>query len=768
MTAFEQCFDMSSDMIIFPVRHHSPACSLQLERAAKLYRPDCILIEGPSDADGLISYLCSEGITPPVCIYSSYDDKNKDGKKFRAYYPFLDYSPELTAMRIALKMNISVHFIDMPFALQTVMFSEESVTDFCRESEDYYRLTAEKSRCRCFSEFWEKGFELTSSEDTTEFARSVFMLGEYMRELSPADEKTLTREAYMRKSIAAYKKAHKKIMVVCGAYHAPVLRDKGKSVKFSSYSKTDSALYLMPYSFAETDSRSGYSAGLLFPAYYTEVWNNIKSGDNEPYLSAALNYIVRTSRSVRKTQPVSLPDEKGAFYMAQGLAALRGKSAPGAFELIDGVRSAFVKGPAESGSVELDALFRAMTGTGTGKVDLPENADIKIVPPCVDNFRAECRRHRLNINTVVPQSTVLDIIKNKKHYEKSAFLHRLEFMETGFCTVEKGPDFSSGTNTALVREHWSYRYSAGVDAKLIDLSVFGGTVEAICLALLYEKLGKLHTADKAGALLLKGYMMGLSDKVDLGYSRLSDIIGEDMELTSHYRFLLAINRLLTLQRLGSGQYSKNILSLLRLSYNTAVTAFSLIISRDDENDDSAAEALRLMYSLSADHPEECSRELLIAALDEASRQPDISPQLYGVSMALLFKNKSISSEEYRTYFENYLLSANPTAAARFLSGIILTGRDVILTDRRMLISIDSVIRRTDDAAFMEILPHLRQTFTAFTPAETARIASSAAELYGTESSIFEGSLIFSAREIAAAAALDRKSAEMMKEWGIYD
>ena len=53
---------------------------------------------------------------------------------------------------------------------------------------------------------------------------------------------------------------------------------------------------------------------------------------------------------------------------------------------------------------------------------LPENADIKIVPPCVDNFRAECRRHRLNINTVVPQSTVLDIIKNKKHYEKSAFL----------------------------------------------------------------------------------------------------------------------------------------------------------------------------------------------------------------------------------------------------------------------------------------------------------------------------------------------------------
>ena len=41
----------SSNIIFFPIRHHSPACSYHLKNLIKEYQPDCILIEGPIEAN---------------------------------------------------------------------------------------------------------------------------------------------------------------------------------------------------------------------------------------------------------------------------------------------------------------------------------------------------------------------------------------------------------------------------------------------------------------------------------------------------------------------------------------------------------------------------------------------------------------------------------------------------------------------------------------------------------------------------------------------
>ena len=117
---FKASFDMQSDVIYYPVRHHSPACSYHLISVIEDYRPEVILIEGAADADFLIPYLADEKTVPPVCIYYSYDDKkgiiDDSHEKYRAYYPFLEYSPEMTAIRVAENNGIDVHFIDMPYA----------------------------------------------------------------------------------------------------------------------------------------------------------------------------------------------------------------------------------------------------------------------------------------------------------------------------------------------------------------------------------------------------------------------------------------------------------------------------------------------------------------------------------------------------------------------------------------------------------------------------------------------------------------------------
>lgn len=55
---FKKSYDLSSNFILFPVRHHSPVCSFHLEKVIEEYQPEAILIEGPKNA-GAFNRICS-------------------------------------------------------------------------------------------------------------------------------------------------------------------------------------------------------------------------------------------------------------------------------------------------------------------------------------------------------------------------------------------------------------------------------------------------------------------------------------------------------------------------------------------------------------------------------------------------------------------------------------------------------------------------------------------------------------------------------------
>ena len=84
-------FDYSEPCLYFPIRHHSPACSWHLKKAIEEYRPDCILIEGPENADPLISILASEESKTPLALYYSFQDNEgrlgKEKGAYKCYYP---------------------------------------------------------------------------------------------------------------------------------------------------------------------------------------------------------------------------------------------------------------------------------------------------------------------------------------------------------------------------------------------------------------------------------------------------------------------------------------------------------------------------------------------------------------------------------------------------------------------------------------------------------------------------------------------------------
>ncbi len=67
----------SGRVTYFPIRHHSPACALRIEKWISENKPEAILIEGPSSFTSRIPMLLDERTSCPVAIYTSFVDKKK-------------------------------------------------------------------------------------------------------------------------------------------------------------------------------------------------------------------------------------------------------------------------------------------------------------------------------------------------------------------------------------------------------------------------------------------------------------------------------------------------------------------------------------------------------------------------------------------------------------------------------------------------------------------------------------------------------------------
>ncbi len=168
-------YDIESPVLYFPIRHHSPACSWHLKQAIEAYKPEVILIEGPENAQEQIRVLSHEDTKAPVALYYFYRDKrgllSEEKEDCKCYYPFLDFSPEMVALREAAKRQIPTQFIDLPYG--EILIATEEHKGIRKEAEKqsynddyllsrsrYLALLREKTGLRSFEELWEKYFEI--------------------------------------------------------------------------------------------------------------------------------------------------------------------------------------------------------------------------------------------------------------------------------------------------------------------------------------------------------------------------------------------------------------------------------------------------------------------------------------------------------------------------------------------------------------------------------------------------------------------------------
>lgn len=794
----ELLYNVEHSVLYFPVRHHSPACSFHLEKAAEDYKPDLILIEGPENAGNLISVLLHEDTKPPLALYYAYRDRaglvtEKKGD-YKCYYPFLDCSPELTALRQAKDNGIPARFIDLSYG--EILIGTASGKGIRREGNKqtynddyllsrsrYLALLCEKTGLRDFEELWEKYFEIQGlTEATADFVRQMLTYCILSRKNTPGEELeedgTILRERYMAEQIAEASKTYKKILVVTGGFHSYGLWEllskeqdgtyafTGKPVKLHKEADGQQEVYPMAYSMEAADALNGYASGMQSPGFYQRVWKNLKEQETAAgaYEDAVLHFLASSGRQARrKEESVSSYDEICAFSMARGLAALRGKREPGLYELKDSARSSFVKGELNlSTDGTLRVLRELVTGTQVGR--LCKDA---ARPPLLSDFEEQCRSFGLKLHSTLEQTVTLEIFKKEKHLRMSRFFYQAEFLNCSFAKRKKGADLVKRQDQNRIREIWTYKWSEQVTAALIDASISGGTCEEAARSLLKSRFGESTGCREAAELLVKGFLMGLSEEQAEMSVHLAEVLAADGDFFSLTKGFSHMLMLLELQDLYQVRDALHLDQVTEQCFQKIIQLLPSMGQVGEERQQECMESLRLLYQAAGRNNANERKPVLMEALKGLLGRGSVNPGVEGTVLGLLYGYEGGFGRQITETARGYIQGSGEmlSKSAAFLRGLFFTARDFVFVSGEFLNLIDELLGRLSGEEFLRLLPELRMAFGYFTPLETDRIAGRAAALHGRKKRDLLTGRRVSPEEFAYGEALDAYAGERILSVG---
>ena len=776
-----ELYDLSRPILYFPIRHHSPACAWHLKKAVAAYEPDCILIEGPENAQEQIRVLAHPETKAPVALYYFYKDSkgllSEDKEDHRCYYPFLDSSPELVAMREAEALGIPARFIDLPYGEILIGTAEDRGIraerekpsyndDYLLSRSAYLRRLCEKTGLRSFDELWEKYFEIGGLFlETADFIRLVSVQCGLSRQHTPKEELEadgcLLRERYMAQQIAEASGKYKRILVVTGGFHTyglmelETLQPAAKPVKLHRLADREQGVYPIAYSMEAADALNGYASGMQSPGFYQQVWDRLlkKETPEGAYEGAALHQLVSAGRQARKKkEPLSSYDIICALSMAKGLAALRGKQEPGLYELRDAALSSFVKGE-YSPSTDLPLRILSELNTGKQVGSLCRDADR---PPLILDFEEQCRKFGLKIQAAGQQEVTLELFTKKKHLAMSRFFYQIEYLGTGFARRTRGADLLNRKDKSRIREIWSYRFSGSVLAALVDVSMMGGTVAEASRTRLVRQFQTSQSSQEAARLMAQGFLMGfLEEQARMGM-HIREVLMEDGDFFSLTKGFSHLRMLYELQELYEVQDSAELEELIRICFQKIVQLLPSMAQVKDEQLKECMEGCLSLYQITGRPGFVRYRPVLLEAFERLLGQRGITPGLEGTVLGLLYGYESRYETRIRSAAAGYLQGTDEMQmkSAAFLRGLFYTARDFVFVQEHFLEMIDGLLEKLSGEAFMKLLPELRQAFGYFTPLEIDRIAGKAAGLHGVKKQeVLHGRMVLPA-EYEYGEALD--------------
>lgn len=762
-----------------PIRHHSPACAYATLQALQQLQARHVLIEAPRSFNRLIADLQHPESQPPLAVLCQTEiiEQNVDAvngetveqKQTRtAYYPFCDYSPEWAALRYAPEINAQVEFIDLAWSSQVEhelqTFAEQTWQSRSLQQErylghsQYLQALAHKLHCRNHDELWDHLFELKSKKEMNDwqnFFHEVLVWCamsrlDYEDSVLEADASLVREQCMLQSILECYENNKGTICVITGGFHTlalieelakQLLSEKPKKIKKIKSADQNDQAWLIRYSFDRLDALNGYASGMPSPAFYQRCWQQImddSANEVEQRQTLTVELLSDFSRQLREQQILdsSFITVKNATEQAMRLASLREHHLISRFDLIDACQSSFVKGSLDEGQQAFQHLLRQiLSGARLGQV-----VQSTQTPPLLAQVYELAKIHRFKLDETTSKRAKLDVFRNQKHRLRSRFLHLLEFLQVGFAKSVSGPDFLGGGRLHLLFEEWDYAWTPHVEAQLIGLSELGSDLNTIAVQKLlqlketFSQSGQGRSSHLAVQLLIRAALMGLHKQIPILFAEIQQYLPNDPDLDSVIQCGQKLLNLWIGKDFLAFQQQPELKGLLEQVIPSALFLLSQLATPPADQQQQILNQVLQLRNLSKQIQRVVEGEAdwltqfyqTLARLHTDWQKLDI---LAGAVDALRFIDGDLTEQNLQQSIQQHFgIGASPEHAVAYLSGMMQSAPELLLRYPAMAQLLNQLLLQWDEAAFVAILPDLRQAFTHFKPKETAAFAEQIAQL----------------------------------------
>jgi Family of unknown function (DUF5682) len=721
----------ASPLHLFGIRHHGPGSARSLLQALQTLQPDVILIEGPPEAEAILPLLTHPQMQPPVAMLLYVPDT----PDLATYYPLAKFSPEWQALQFGLQQQIPIRFMDLPQSHQLIAIAEPPAepdlepepteTDQTIPPDPTQTIERDIRRDPLLwlaqaagysdGERWWEQFVEQRQNSTDVFAGILEAMTElrtavetqYPPDLeNPKDRREALREAHMRQTIRqAQKEGFTNIAVVCGAWHTPALVPplapaKADAALLKGLPKTKVSATWVPWTYDLLTFQSGYGAGIESPGWYEHLWH-VSDRPSERWL-------VKIARLLRtKDLDASSASVIETVRMAEALAALRDRTAPGLPELNEAVQTVLCFGDAAPMQLIQREL---MVGDRLGTVP-----DETPMVPLQQDLRRLQQKLRLK-SEALDKELVLDLRK-EMDLQRSQLLHQLNLLNIPWGETTE----ASGKGT--FKEKWILRWRPELEIALIEAGRWGNTVETAAATFACDQATHATQLPQLTVLLETVLLAVLPTAVLHVMERLQAEAAIASDLT---HLMAAIPPLATVLR-----YS----DVRRTDVKTLTHVVDGLVARiciglpgacASLDDDAAVQMLDRVVqthrAIKLLQNENYYRDW-ITVLVRLADQSQLHGLLAGRCCRLLLDEGQLSGPEAAQRLSLALsLAVEPAHAAVWIEGFLQGSGLVLLHDKEIWTVLDEWIAALSPDAFIALLPLLRRTFSIFSTAERRQMA----------------------------------------------
>lgn len=702
----------------FGVRHLSPAAAFHLRRALDEIRPELVLVEGPSDLNDQMKWLCHPETKFPVAILAY----TKAPPVRTILYPLAIYSPEVQAILWANEHKIPCKFMDLPSSVFLAIpeaEGEESVQATESVYEKLEMLTGEEH-----DTFWERNFEQFS-----DYHAACNTFGKELRASGPVEAENAVREAHMKRVIDDAIQSGipvEKIFCVCGAYHVEGLKTCAPmtDAELKKLPKADSMATLMPYSYYRLSTRSGYGAGNKAPAYFHLLWDAV---NGEGLQSAASTYLVKLALAHRNAgNIVSSAEVIEAVRLATTLSQMRGSKYPCLQDLKDAAITTMGHGNYSELAVAFaDTEIGKTIGylpEGVARTSVQEDFYRQLKKLKLERYRtAELQRLDLDLREKL---TVKSVDAAFLDLNRSFFLHRLRVLGIHFAN-----NLRSKQDQANWGEYWELRWTPEVEIEVVESSLLGDTIEGAAAFALKERADQAATIDQAAGIFQDAFLSGMPAAAAHALTVLQSLSVDAAALTE---VASTADRLSLAVRYGDLRTfdPEPVIPLIEQLFLRAMLTLEDACNCDAKAAGSVTLAMDRLNALQL-NMDILDQNAWVQLLERISDRDDLNTKCSGFSMAILLE-RGIATEELLAREVSRRLSPGVPADldAGWFEGLAGKNRYALIARLSLWRHLSEYLDSLEEDTFRRALVFLRRAFADFTPAEKSDIAENLGEIWG--------------------------------------